>query len=146
MSRELDVLVCEHIFDWTWVTEDAEEPDQVPFLVSPEGGLGVYYPKVAAKFPNIQPTFLPAHSTSISAAWEVVEKLRALGWFVHIDNVGFNNEDEGQWRVFVQWFSDDDDNPRDGESHVSDADTAPEAICKAALLAVGALPAPTEET
>lgn len=141
-GRELEILVCEHIFGWTWVTEDDEQPHQTPFLVSPDRGIGIYYPKVAAQFPDIQPTFLPPYSTSIAAAWEVVEKLKADGWDIHLDSVGFNNDIEGEWRTF---FSLDDESGDQCAWVHEDGDTAAESICKCALAAVG-IPPTSEET
>ena len=70
------------------------------------------------------------YSTEIGAAWEVVEKLRGAGWTFHVDDVGFNDATEGEWRVMFTEAT-------TGNEHVfADGKTAPHAICLAALKAV----------
>jgi Phage ABA sandwich domain len=65
----------------------------------------------------------PEYSTEIAAAWEVAEKI--------IDNAGIDVvltvKMDRRWRAII-----DDDGERIAEAK---ADTAPEAICKAALMA-----------
>jgi|CXWL01.1.fsa_nt_gi hypothetical protein len=68
----------------------------------------------------------PCYSTDISAAWLVVEKLRERGWKIEL----FGRTD--CWCVLFE----------QGPNHtlqtaIEDADTAPLAICLAALKAVG---------
>ena len=83
-----------------------------------------------------------SYSTSIAAAWEVVEKLKADGWDIHLDSVGFNNDIEGEWRTF---FNYDAEGVAARQHHVyEDGDTAAESICKCALAAVG-IPPTSEE-
>ena len=132
-GRELDALVQEHIFGWTWVTEDEEQPEQVPFLVSSDGDSGIYYPKVAAEFPDIQPHFLPPRSTSIAAAWEVVAHPRFLPHEISITKTA---SDDFHCQIVGVLSG------TDGERFEAYADTAPHAIALAALAAVGALPTP----
>jgi len=73
------------------------------------------------------PPKVPHYSTEIAAAWEVVERLHELNWSFHLDNVGFNSEIEKEWRVCLL-----------AKGHVvADGESAPEAICRAALAAVG---------
>ena len=68
----------------------------------------------------------------IKDAWEVVEKVQANGWTFHVDDVGFNNGIEGKWRVLLT-------EAETGDKHVfADGDTAPHAICLAALKAMSA--------
>jgi len=62
---------------------------------------------------------IPAYSTDISAAWEVVEE---MGDCLHLRQHG----EQGEWEA---WFCGYPNSKAHGE-------TAPEAICKAALLAV----------
>lgn len=64
--------------------------------------------------------YIPAYSTDIASAWEVVEKLLKLH-SVEFSYVHFNSE----WNVDI-----------DDKIYVA-ADTAPHAICLAALKAVG---------
>lgn len=76
-----------------------------------------------------------AYSTDIAAAWEVVEKLKADGWDIHIDSIGFNNDIEGEWRTF---FSLDNKGGDQVAWVFEDGDTAPHAIALAALKACAA--------
>lgn len=69
---------------------------------------------------------LPPYSTSIAAAWEVVEKMTKDGRAVFIDSAGFDPE---MWRVCVSADDPEGQLP-------SEAATAPLAICLAALEAV----------
>lgn len=73
-------------------------------------------------------TYLKNYTTDISAAWEVVEKMRERG----------HDFDAGAWNkmkpVWSARFPKEDVN----NSHYDSlGDTAPEAICKAALRTVG---------
>jgi hypothetical protein len=74
------------------------------------------------RWENLRP-----YSTDIAAAWEVVEHLRRNGRFVQIDLFGYDGED---WRVCVSV-----DEPEKYEA--AEAETAPLAICLAALRAFG---------
>ena len=69
---------------------------------------------------------VPHYSTYIAAAWEVVEKLRADGY--RFRGVEEHDEDPG-WRCLVG-------KPSFYPSYEAHADTAPLAICPAALKAV----------
>lgn len=67
------------------------------------------------------------YSTDISAAWEVVKKLRTDGWWAEIEN----RHDLDDWCVTLRQF----DGPPWGIA-LKVADTAPLAICRAALAAL----------
>jgi hypothetical protein len=70
----------------------------------------------------------PRYSTDIAAAWEVVEKLTADHEFrFQADYYG----------PFVQFIRYAEDKNGDHPDYSSSADTAPHAICLAALKAVG---------
>ena len=71
------------------------------------------------------------YSTDIAAAWEVVEKLRNDGRFLQLDSLGFDGE---QWRCFFALTEIEEEK----FPWVGEADTAPLAICRAALKAVSA--------
>lgn len=74
----------------------------------------------------------PSFSTDIAAAWLVVGKLRESGRVLtlSVDECGFPG---GEWRCFMQWDVESGDN----EGHCwADGQTAPLAICRAALKAV----------
>jgi hypothetical protein len=66
---------------------------------------------------------LPAYSTNIAAAWQVVERVRALGFGVTIS-------DGDEWSVGIA------PNNHDADVTVEFGDSAPLAICRAALAAV----------
>ena len=66
------------------------------------------------------------YSTSIEAAWEVVEKMRELGWLISLDGIAVSTQE-----TVVKFISKDDRIGWDCR-----AKTAPLAICLAALKAV----------
>lgn len=111
-GRELDALVAEKVMGWRRL------PDTPEWGVPPDyttGGALGWRP----------------YSTDIAAAWEVVEKLRE-GWLeVNLDCTAFNCANTVRCCVTKQ-----------GQQHppfplYADAKTAPLAICRAALRAVG---------
>jgi len=116
-GRELDTLVAERVMGWS----PPRKPDQYTWQ-APSGWRG-----------GVEQ--IPAYSTSIAAAWEVVDKLAESGKLccLTIDKLGFPGE---EWRVFFQWDVSDDRM----EMPYADAPTAPHAICLAALAAVEAAP------
>lgn len=109
-GRELDALIAKVFFDWQDVQKDATgwwcgHPPSWP------------HPRVIFTAP-------PEYSTSIAAAWTVVEHLRGR---VVIDHWSGN-----EYKVMIYI-------PSSGRPSVeASADTAPLAICLAALAAVGA--------
>lgn len=143
MSRELDALVGQHIMGWTYFLNKRDNysvaaPDGThsePMFGSPK-----YDPSTGEKlklgnwWDGLHE--LPYYSDDIAAAWEVVKKM---------------TEDDYELAIFVSNAYDKpisakfDYNPdlekdpngvfveRETEEYL----TAPEAICKAALLAVG---------
>lgn len=66
---------------------------------------------------------IPEYSTDISAAWDVADK------FYYVDIRKVNKVDEDRRWKWTAWVS-----RGDGSSRNATADTAAEAICKAALL------------
>jgi hypothetical protein len=124
-GREMDVKIAE-LMGWIWITEDDDQPDQIPYLIDPdEDSYLVYYPKVAEKFPAVYPSQgLPPFSTDIAAAWLVVEK------FLDQHDFDLNNlmDNDGEWMATIKPLNSD-------EYVMAKADTAPLAICRAALLA-----------
>jgi hypothetical protein len=73
---------------------------------------------------------LAHYSTDISAAWEVVEKFQKEAWKVTVSNLGDRSKFENDDYIFDRWIC------RVGTNRAK-ADTAPLAICLAALKAVG---------
>jgi hypothetical protein len=76
-------------------------------------------------------TYPKQYSKDISAAWEVIRKLREDNWWIVL-----NSEGE-KWSALFYW------DPHQ-QAYECEADEAPEAICKAALLV--AYDFPEEET
>jgi hypothetical protein len=119
---ELDALVAEKVMGWT------KEPSANPFpgpkslpwnWVAPHSTWGPGTPG------KCYPTSVPKYSTDIAAAWEVVEKLRDQFEGVVVD--GIKLPGAPAWQCIVM-----------NESEKGEAQTAPLAICRAALKAVGA--------
>lgn len=118
-NREIDALVAEKIMGWTREPDKTTDWQETPWYedciwTTPCGQLSKIYP--------------PNYSTSIEAAWEVVEKLISDGYTWDLNS-------HVEWRVRVA-------NYRDGqtrgvfETHEIGI-TLPRAICLAALKAVG---------
>jgi len=120
-GRELDALVGEYVFGFKRVKTP-------PDYYGKNGGTDVLVPRNLPEFYNYPPIgeiqlwYMCRHwSTDISAAWEVVEKMREKGSHFFVRDTG-NNE------VLVQFSY------LYGRGYI--AKTAPEAICKSSLLAV----------
>lgn len=114
-GRELDVAVEEHVMGIA--------VQGVPFIPRDVEPTAVFGDEAAREYNKVYPTVavkrVPHHSTDIAAAWQVVEKLRGRGHWVDI-----RDDKPSGWRVSF------------GEEMTAHGNTAPEAICKAALLAV----------
>ncbi len=129
-GRELDALVAEKIFDAavSWDTYAGGNHPKSPRLSGsecPSCGYDGHW----------DPDAVPDYSTDIRAAFEVVEKLRSMGHSVNIESddgyeVSFAGCDEAGFDTIDYGF----------------ADTAPHAICLAALKAIARrLPQPKAE-
>ena len=146
MSRDIDAEIAEKVMGWTpWGRNAWLKPRHVPSAdfpgttydewdskgphpgLRPPDGSGVHYFCSCAENggrtdPHVE---IPPFSTDIAAAWMVVERMRELGWFFEV-----SAECDSQW---VAYF--------DKERYASEAaDTAPLAICRAALRARGEEP------
>lgn len=142
-GRELDALVAEKVMEWTEVGMGVDLAGRVngPYGVNPQtkrGDMQTLEGQIleARRFDDV-----PEYSTDIGAAWTVVEKLRWDGWMVaviatHQGNLQACALTRGSAAPFP---------PKDTVLHSVDwresfreqAKTAPEAICLAALRAVG---------
>lgn len=130
-GREMDALVAEKVMGWTdiqWQTFPGENGEEVKAFargVSPIGDLRV---------------IVPNYSTDITAAWEAAEKipLKYTEGYVSVTRTAAGNPqylydcvacnriyDSGGWAEPERF------------SVVGHADTAPLAICRAALKAMG---------
>ena len=113
-GRELDALVAERVMGWH-ITDAIKKPGQDDYGVAP-GQVGVLWV-----------VRVPDYSTDIAAAWQVVERLIKLDAFVSLD-YDFQNVDSEKWSVtFITRKAID----------CESGETAPLAICRAALKAVG---------
>jgi len=76
IGKEMDALIAEKLMDW-----------QVKKKISPDGTEEWYIPQKVAcivKAPWSGMVFMWNPSTDIKAAWDVVEKLRQMGWLVKV--------------------------------------------------------------
>ncbi len=112
-GKEMDALVAEKVMGW------------------PTTGM--------AAGASYREANMPAYSTDIAAAWQVVEKLRTIGWFIEL------NDDrpptgKQRWNCWFHWPYGPvlPEEWPSGEPDAGVAGVAPEAICLAALAAVGA--------
>jgi len=111
-GRELDALVAEHVFGWIPIVNYKSGTLEWR-RYSANGSLTV----CPSHWKTTQP---PAYSTDIEEAWEMLEKLGG-GWIAkdsdgHEAGIYCNNQYRSEWIASCQR-------------------SAPEAICKAALLA-----------
>jgi hypothetical protein len=145
-GRELDALVAEKVMGWTGRMEVARRGRRDEWLVvftgRPDGGIGDYacfYDRDGGKIYCCKPHNIHhagRYSTGIAAAWEVVEKVWAT-----LPKTGYGTfrallhrrDPDGRW---ICEFAPDAHG--DWSTHATaEADTAPLAICLAALRAVG---------
>ena len=119
-GRELDALVAEKVMGW-------HQSERQPYIFHNDDG----YPYVLDKEYNLRcphSKFLP--STSIAAAWRVVEK------FCDEKSANFPQDVHVEWNGF-HWFCYlNTEQMIATENDAITADTAPLAICLAALKAV----------
>lgn len=120
-GRELDALVAINIFGWQKVVFGG-----VVMIAPPQNDERMHW---AANWDEHGcPHWIPHYSTDISAAWEVFEKIKNLGGWIEIAW----NPKKKHYRCMVGAnFSSGVLKSID----VSGFEEAPEAICKAALLA-----------
>lgn len=133
-GRELDALVAEKMMGYVWRKSNRSgkrcicRPDRCPdWFDSPADGTE---PLVSDwdSYP-----FTPAYSTDIAAAWEVVERLLVRRMYPDLVSSNY----PVVWTCEVDSYS-DPEAATDPWPVKSCADTAPLAICRAALQAVRA--------
>jgi hypothetical protein len=127
-GRELDILIAERIFGWVWVVATAWnarwlcEPDRYQ-TANPKWPKWDGSTEVLVRYPQqCEPDehgYLPQYSSDIAAAWEVVEKMKAFSLGQRVD---------GSWQCW--WWQ--------GVHMGAHGETAPLAICRAALKALSA--------
>lgn len=137
-GRELDALIAEKVMGYTKKLvpayslpnidiPEARFPRQDSWLYINAGGYPDYFEghvndmfSDASRGIRQTLTSVPPYSTDISAAWEVVEKLSEQGIFLRLSSIS----GAGKWRCYMLGMT-------------PYVDTAPHAICLAALRAVG---------
>lgn len=126
--RQIDALVAEHVMglklrapDEMEYTQDREWADGETFVI--DNGLA-----------NAE--LVPKYSSNIAAAWRVVEKLQADGRLI---DLGWAPE-VGPWGFAIKHTDWSGPVPIERSSHCELADSAPLAICLAALKAAGVEP------
>lgn len=133
-GRELDALVAEKIFGSLWraYRSDDEEKSVIRLFAPSRADYceEIQYKNQWGTSSGFYPTDypdLPAYSTDIAAAWEVVEKV-GTGW-LYLSLLQDSDKVAGYWRAAFHRLKE--------TPQLVDADTAPLAICLAALKAVG---------
>jgi hypothetical protein len=117
-GRELDALVAEKVMGWH-SSEDGY------FWLRVDGGFGGYVTEEPPFSGGRAPRFAP--STDITAAWQIVEHMHKRGFHIVL---WFDDFGTGQWGARF---------PRGliGRDRSDHGHTAPLAICRAALAAIG---------
>lgn len=121
MSCEVDARVAVEVMGWKEIHGPGDISGGYAWFRRMENQRGVY---VTANYETRCTSSLWSPSTSIADAWLVVEKLRRDGWRIQI-MVGYPDKDDCLLANNHRTIS-------------GQGDTAPEAICLAALKAVGA--------
>lgn len=135
-GRELDALVAEKVMDWQKVVKRPSHWHELRHLVNtltgaeikPYQGPWWILPHMDIKESPDNGVELPYYSTDIAAAWEVVEKICSGIGDLRITVAG-------DMHLCEIW------SPATGNNMIADVEeeTAPEAICLAALEALEAL-------
>lgn len=134
---ELDALVAVLIFKWTWAVFPEGRyllpPTHKYFNAVPRANLGDerFEQYWADQFAQGYAPMVPPFSISIAAAWEVVEKFTPVGIAVHCCRRA--EWGDARWRCIIAVSSRMAAFP--WSEVVASADTAPHAICLAALKA-----------
>lgn len=114
-GREMDVLIAEHVMGWVWFSFGSasvlRHPEKFIYGVIIDGKERRYYDG------------LPRYSENMGDAWEVVERLRELYYRIFLSYA----------RNIVTITLDHDNYQKDMDFWI-EAETAPLAICRAALL------------
>lgn len=115
-GRELDALIAEKVMGWNKFTSHPEgwtDVGEGPWFIIPG----------EIKCEAVRSDEIPAYSTDIAAAWEVVEKMRVDGFNFQIHNVN----EQVNW-VALFWKK-----GTVGDPYLAVEVFAPHAICLAAL-------------
>ena len=127
MSREIDVQVAEKVMGWTKYVSADHTQSHVKVLRE----MGIIYGwRIGKKDIGLD---VPHFSTDIAAAWQVVEKMSKRGFWCQIRNEFEAHGGPDCWAGFTPHSTTGWNGAPD---HWTQADTAPMAICLAALKAV----------
>lgn len=134
-GRALDALIAEHVFGWRLISkldlEDLGYSVKTPLLLPP--GILLSVPKDQFNFIT---SHIPRYSEDIAAAWEVLAKLAEKYeiTFYNFKEDPANSNSKLLWKVQLRehYFT---TAPGNGEDSI--AESAPQAICLAALQAMG---------
>lgn len=145
-GRELDAAIAEKVMGWARVGADwhikpqhrpsLDRPGEVfdewdakgphDFLIPP--GAGIHHRQGVSFCGCEYDGEIPPYSTSIEAAWQVVEQLATDEyWPIYVKSI---YRDHAPWFIVTAMLP-------NGMEVLDEADTAPLAICLAALKAVG---------
>lgn len=125
-GRELDIVVAEKVMGWFWQNPFSQYAE-VKLLVPPIGDKKRHWGGV---YDNGIPDWLPNYSTNIADAWQVLEKLDSE-FKVEIRSIDDSCEFvENKWTCSFK-------NKISAKVCRVYAETAPHAICLAALGAMG---------
>ena len=135
-NREIDALIAEKVMGWVKKTITLAVKNKEGYVQSWEETC-----LVNPKFPDVDLLHrlefsedqsdkqkMPYYSTSISDAWEVVEKMKR-----HFPSIVYNSSDSNSSMWNISFWKDE----FGGESWDAIAETAPRAICLAALKVIG---------
>lgn len=131
-GRELDALVAEKVMGATWTHQERWPGGPADIMKLPDGSGGVLAERRCTDGRVLLAGGLRPYSTSISDAWEVVEKLAEHGFWLRLTFKTVVHDDDARWEA---WFRCVQAGVRG--DHVEHEPTAPHAICLAALKAVG---------
>jgi hypothetical protein len=124
MSREIDERVHREVMGIQW---DAKRCRVCGWPLSFDRGTGCVVGDCSYRGEfHGRADEAPSYSENLLLAWRVVEKLKADGIYLGIDNFGYDGE---EWRVCVSL-------PDPEGYEAVEAETAPLAICLAALKAI----------
>lgn len=135
-GRELDALVAEKVFGWKFVGKFTLDPDlQCDRWAVDSNGLERFYYEV------------PDYSTNIANAWKVVEKIKDFRPCADAYGPGSGSNQQFMLGFIAkQWTCGWQPVNLDGAfTEFAEAETAPHAICLAALKAVDYAPEPQEK-
>lgn len=132
-GRDLDALVAEKVMGWT-KTVSADHTNS-PIQVLREMGIFYQWTDTTGKVVGLD---IPPYSTDIAAAWQAVDKLRSLGWYLWLEDAQFKDVQYTASFILAEPMTEEYPwrSPPIKQS-LNDASTAPHAICCAALRAVG---------